>query len=85
LRQAIERLEKAVELDPEFAVAHAELADCYALLNWYVEPPPGGAWEMAKRSAIRAVEADPNLADAHASLGFVRLTTIVIGRMQNES
>jgi len=73
LRQAIERLEKAVELDPEFAVAHAELADCYALLNWYVEPPPGGAWEMAKQSAIRAVEADPSLADAHASLGFVRL------------
>jgi tetratricopeptide (TPR) repeat protein len=73
LRQAIERLEKAVELDPEFAVAHAELADCYALLNWYVEPPPPGAWEQAKQSAIRAVDADPNLADAHASLGFVRL------------
>ncbi|HEY6231408.1 MAG TPA: protein kinase [Pyrinomonadaceae bacterium] len=73
MRQAIERLKRAVELDPEFALAHAELADCYALLNWYVEPPPPGAWEEAKRSAIRAVEADPNLAEAHASLGFVRL------------
>jgi TolB-like protein/Flp pilus assembly protein TadD len=73
LRQAIERLERAVELDPEFAIAHAELADCYALLNWYVEPPPAGAWERAKRSALRAVEADPQLAEAHASLGFVRL------------
>jgi eukaryotic-like serine/threonine-protein kinase len=73
LRQAIERLERAVELDPEFAIAHAELADCYALLNWYVEPPPAEAWERAKESALRAVEADPNLAEAHASLGFVRL------------
>jgi tetratricopeptide (TPR) repeat protein len=73
LRQAIERLERAVELDPEYAIAHAELADCYALLNWYVEPPPAGAWERAKESALRAVEADPNLPEAHASLGFVRL------------
>ncbi|HET9479784.1 MAG TPA: tetratricopeptide repeat protein, partial [Pyrinomonadaceae bacterium] len=73
LRQAIERLERAVELDPNFAIAHSELADCYALLNWYVEPPPPKAWEHAKASALRAVEADPDLAEAHASLGFVRL------------
>jgi len=73
MRQAIERLEKAVELDPNFSQALSELADCYALLNWYVEPPPAGAWERAKRSALRAVEADPRLAEAHASLGFVKL------------
>jgi len=73
LRQAIERLERAVELDPEFAIAHSELADCYSLLNWYVEPPPVGAWERAKQYALRAVDADPDLAEAHASLGFVRL------------
>jgi TolB-like protein/Flp pilus assembly protein TadD/tRNA A-37 threonylcarbamoyl transferase component Bud32 len=73
LRQAIERLERAVELDPQFAIAHAELADCYALLNWFVEPPPEGAWEKAKKAATRAVDSDPTLAEAHASLGFVRL------------
>ena len=73
MRQAIERLSRAVELDPEFALAHAELADCYALLNWYVEPPPAEAWQRAKQSAVRAVAADPELAEAHASLGFVRL------------
>ncbi|HEX3187107.1 MAG TPA: protein kinase [Pyrinomonadaceae bacterium] len=73
LRQAIERLERAVEIDPEFAIALAELADCYALLNWYVEPAPAEAWERAKESALAAVEADPQLAEAHASLGFVKL------------
>ena len=73
MRQAIERLERAVELDPNFALALSELADCYSLLNWYIEPPPAGAWERAKRSAVRAVEADPELAEAHASLGFVKL------------
>ncbi|HLL74382.1 MAG TPA: protein kinase [Pyrinomonadaceae bacterium] len=71
LRQAIERLERAVERDPSFALAYAEMADCYALLNWYVEPPPDDAWECAKRAAQNAVEADPELAEAHASLGFV--------------
>jgi tetratricopeptide (TPR) repeat protein len=70
LWQAIDRLKRAVELDPEFALAHSELADCYALLNWYVEPPPENSWHLAKQSALNA---DPQLAEARASLGFVRL------------
>ena len=73
LWQAIDRLKRAVELDPNFGLAHAELADCYALLNWYVEPPPPDAWGLAKQSALNAVKVDPKLAEAHASLGFVRL------------
>ncbi len=73
LRKAIERLEQAVGRDPKFALAHAELADCYALLNWYVEPPPSDAWECAKRAAQNAVRSDDNLPEAHASLGFVNM------------
>jgi serine/threonine protein kinase/tetratricopeptide (TPR) repeat protein len=73
LRQAIERFERAVERDPRFALAYAEMADCYALLNWYVEPPPAGAWRQAKAAALKAVEADGALAEGHASLGFVLL------------
>ncbi len=73
LWQGIERLERAVELDPQFALALAELADCYSLLNWYVEPPPPDAWTRAGQIARRAVEADERLAEAHASYGFVKL------------
>jgi tetratricopeptide (TPR) repeat protein/TolB-like protein len=73
LWQAIDRLKRAVELDPSFALAHSELADCYSLLNWYIEPPPADAWSLAKQSALNAVEADPKIAEGHASLGFVRL------------
>ena len=73
LWQAIDRLKRAVDLDPNFALAHSELADCYSLLNWYVEPPPADAWSLAKQSALNAVKADSKLAEAHASLGFVRL------------
>ncbi|HZB44589.1 MAG TPA: tetratricopeptide repeat protein, partial [Pyrinomonadaceae bacterium] len=71
LRQAVTRFERAVERDPTFALAYAEMADCYALLNWYVEPPPAGAWARAREAALKAVEADDTLAEAHASLGFV--------------
>ncbi|MBC7930088.1 MAG: tetratricopeptide repeat protein, partial [Rubrivivax sp.] len=71
LRQGIERFKRAVVRDPKFALAHAEMADCYSLLNWYVEPPPADAWANAKQSALNAVEADNALAEGHASLGLV--------------
>src|SRR5207253_4115200 len=73
LRQAIERFERAVGRDPQFGLALAEMADCYSLLNWYVEPPPSDAWEKAKQAALRAVEADETLTEGHASLGFIKL------------
>jgi len=72
LRQAIERFESAVERDPQFAPAWAELADAYALLNWYVEPPPADAFERGLEAAKRAVAADDTLAEAHASLAFIK-------------
>jgi eukaryotic-like serine/threonine-protein kinase len=73
LLRAVERLERAVERDPQFAMAWSELADCYALMNWYIEPPPADAWERAMKAALRAVGADDALAEGHASLGFVKL------------
>jgi tetratricopeptide (TPR) repeat protein len=73
LREAIGRYERAVEIDPTFAHAYAAVAECYALLNWYVEPPPPDAFAKAKEAAQRAVELDDTLADAHYSLGCVKL------------
>jgi serine/threonine protein kinase/tetratricopeptide (TPR) repeat protein len=73
LREAISRYEHAIELDPRFALAYAGLSECYALLNWYVEPPPPDAWERAKRCAVKAVELNEELAEAHEALGFVLL------------
>ena len=40
------------KFDPGFALAHSELADCYSLLNWYVEPPPPEAWQRAKAVSL---------------------------------
>ncbi|MDQ1523263.1 MAG: eukaryotic-like serine/threonine-protein kinase, partial [Pyrinomonadaceae bacterium] len=68
LRQAIVIFEQAIAKDSGFALAYAGLADCYALQNWYLEPPPADAFARAKQSAERAVALDDSLAEAHVSL-----------------
>ncbi|MEP6923367.1 MAG: protein kinase [Pyrinomonadaceae bacterium] len=72
LRQAISLFQQSVELDDKFALAYTGLADCYALLNWYQEPPPAEAWENAKKNAAKAIQLDPNLAEPHASYAFIK-------------
>lgn len=67
LPKAISHLEQAVTRDPNFALAHAILADCYYLSfqDEYALAPPNEALSRADLSASRALELDPNLAEAH--------------------
>jgi serine/threonine protein kinase/tetratricopeptide (TPR) repeat protein len=74
LQRAIANFESAVEKDQKFALGYANLADCYALLNWYIEPPPPDAFDKAKQAALKAVEIDENLSDGHVSLAFIKFT-----------
>lgn len=64
LHQATLDLERAVALDPEYALAHAALADCYAfdVVNW----------KKAETAALRAMHLDPGLGQPYATIGFVR-------------
>lgn len=64
--------ERAIQTDPNFALAYTGLADCNALLNWYQEPQPPNAWSDAKQAAFKAVALDNDLAEAHASLAFIK-------------
>ncbi len=73
LKQAIYLFEQAIQKDKDYALAYAGLADCYALLSWYVAPPPPDAFPKAEQAAKRAIELDEGLAEAHASLAFVKL------------
>jgi DNA-binding winged helix-turn-helix (wHTH) protein/TolB-like protein/Tfp pilus assembly protein PilF len=67
LPKAIAHLEQAVARDPNFALAHAILADCYYLSfqDEYGQAPPNEALARAEQSASRALELDQNLAEAH--------------------
>lgn len=71
LKKAIEAFQRAIDLDPEYALAYAGLADCYVLFSVYGAIPPRVAMPQAKQAAHRALEIDEALAEAHASLGAV--------------
>ena len=71
LEKAVEYFEKAIELDPEFALAYSGLADTYLLLGSYQIIEPGEANEKAKAAAVKALELDDCVAEAHTSYGQV--------------
>lgn len=70
-RAAILYFEKAIELDPNFALAYCGLADSHALLGNHGYVPLKEALKRAETAAKRALELDPDLADAHVSLAPV--------------
>jgi adenylate cyclase len=63
---------KALDLDPNFALAWAGYADCFSLLIIY-EDPIASYREEARKASQSALELDPNLAEAHASRGLAFL------------
>jgi len=66
---AVAAFQRAVELDPRYAVAYAGLADAWQLLPDYADVPAREALSRAKTAALRAIALDSTLAAAHASLG----------------
>jgi len=71
IQKAIEYFEGAKGRDPQFAMAYAALADCYATMGTEGQTPPRETFENAKRFATRAIELDDTIAEAHATLGLV--------------
>jgi TolB-like protein/Tfp pilus assembly protein PilF len=72
-RRALGYFQRAIELDPGFAAAHAGLADTYAVLGFwaYGAMPPNVAFPLVREAAERALQLDPGLAEAFATLGLV--------------
>jgi len=63
--------EKAIALDPTYALAHSGLADCYSLSVDYARARAAEILPKAKAHARKAAELDDSLAEAHTSLGMV--------------
>jgi len=70
LMKAIEYFEDAIELDPNYALAYAGLADAYSVLPSNIGYPPEQAFPKAREAAEKAVQLDDELAEAHASMGL---------------
>lgn len=73
LQRAAEFFRSAIERDPEYALAHAGLANTYVLLPLYAGVPMAEAMPEARATAERALALDSTLAEAHAALAFVQM------------
>ncbi|MDM7921763.1 MAG: tetratricopeptide repeat protein, partial [Pyrinomonadaceae bacterium] len=68
--KSIAAFRRAVELDPNFALAHVGIADFHAWAAIYGLVPTDIALKQTFESANRALELDPTLAEAYAALGL---------------
>jgi len=70
--QAREQFEQAIRIDPQYAEAHAGLAESIMLLQINHDAvAPAEAFELAAAATSRALELDPELAKAHAIMGLI--------------
>ncbi len=68
--KAIDYLRQATEKEPKYALAYAEMSECYVWLGSLEMIPSREAYAKAEDSARKALELDDSLPDAHLSLGL---------------
>ncbi len=73
LEKALECFGHALQLDPNYAAAHAGLADSCVLLAEYGVVPPAVILPKARAAIQRALELAPDLAEAHCVSGELAL------------
>jgi serine/threonine-protein kinase len=69
LDKAIDSYKKAIEIDPNFALAYAAIAEAYNSMGKNPDVAPKDSIPLAKAAAMRALEIDPLLPEAHSALG----------------
>ena len=69
MSKAVDSYKKAIDLDPNFALAYAALAEVYNSMGKTPDALPVETIPKAKAAAMRALELDPSLAEAHSALG----------------
>lgn len=73
VEHALGYLERAVALDPTFALAYACLADGYAVFSVFGGGAPHTIFPKARAAVAKALDLEPDLAEAHAELGHIRM------------
>jgi TolB-like protein/DNA-binding winged helix-turn-helix (wHTH) protein/Tfp pilus assembly protein PilF len=70
VRLARENFQKAIEKDPNYALAYAGLADTYVFGDPDLDPKV--AIPLARAAVLKALELDDTLSDAHAAMAQVK-------------
>lgn len=65
---------RALNIDPNFTLAHSSLAEVYLLLPHYSDFSLAEAEKLAEKAIYKALSIDSNLAEAHAVLGLLKVT-----------
>ena len=73
LEESTDYFQRAVELDPNYALAYAGLADSFALRGslLYMVLPPQDVMPKSKSAALKALQIDNSLGEAYATLAYV--------------
>jgi eukaryotic-like serine/threonine-protein kinase len=75
LKQSVFFFRQAVEKDPHYAAAYAEMSRSYSMLGVLGYLPGAEAYPKAVAAAKRAIDLDSNLAEAHVALGHASTLT----------
>src|SRR5687768_6298776 len=60
---------RAIEIDPEYALAHSGIADCCSILYMYFDARESNL-KQADSASRKALQLDPQLAEAHSARGL---------------
>jgi serine/threonine protein kinase/Tfp pilus assembly protein PilF len=71
MEQAISYFERAIAIDPSYALAYANMAIAYTEIAEIGAVPPAEAIARARAAAATALELDPNLAESHSTVAYL--------------
>jgi serine/threonine protein kinase/Tfp pilus assembly protein PilF len=71
MEQAISYFERAIAIDPNYALAYANMAIAYTEIAEIGAVPPAEAIARARAAAATALELDPHLAESHSTVAYL--------------
>lgn len=71
--KSIKHFERAIEIEPAFALAYAGAADAHSALAFYGHSSPHLTMPQVKLASEKSLELDETIAEAHLSLGYAFL------------
>jgi TolB-like protein/cytochrome c-type biogenesis protein CcmH/NrfG len=86
LNKAVECFNQATEIDPDYALAYAGLADCYTKLGdvGVTAMTSRDAFALARQAGLKALKIDPSLPEVHASLGHLNMHLLRWDEAEND-
>jgi TolB-like protein len=70
-RAAVEHYSRATQLDPEYSLAWAGMADLFAASPMTADVPPLEVWPRARDAAAHAIASGPEIAESQTARGMV--------------